>query len=50
MEMFLKRCESSDLDFNKITEFYKYVINNTKGMSECGRWIYQMGIRSAPYR
>ena len=37
---FLKRCESSDLDFNKITEFYKYVINNTKGMSECGRWIY----------
>ena len=27
-------------DYNRIVEFYKYVIDNTASMEECGRWIY----------
>ena len=27
-------------DFNKITQFYRYVTDNTDTMSECCRWIY----------
>lgn len=40
MEMHLKSCERSNFDFERITAFYRYVIDNTKSMSEYGRWIY----------
>lgn len=36
--MTLKKAELSD--FAKLTEFYKFAIENTRNMTEYGRWIY----------
>lgn len=38
MSVNLLRCKENE--FNKIVDFYKYVIANTQDMDKYGRWIY----------
>ena len=38
MSVDLLRCKENE--FNKIANFYKYVIANTQDMDKYGRWIY----------
>ena len=29
-------------DFDRITEFYRYVVDHTEDMARYGRWIYRL--------